>query len=337
MASINVGFIGVGGMGLHQVKSFLQVPGFKVAAGADISENSRARFLQAVPTAKAYADYRELLKDPSLEAVVIATPTLFHKPVAIEAMQAGKNVLVEKPLARTVADCKAMMKTSEKTGKLLMVAHCRRYDSDWGTFETLMQQKLVGSPVIWRHHTAGHFMVGTWFLDDELGGGPLFDGAIHNYDFANKLFGNPTHVIASAIKLLPNQTAIDTATAIIHYESGNQVMVSWSWAVRGYTGLVEVLGPEGSLLFGPGELKNDKLDVQKFGYFLHADAKREKMKLYKFTRKDMYVAQARHFLECLRGKTQCLTPASEAIKAVAVGEAVLKACTSGGLAKVKWQ
>jgi predicted dehydrogenase len=336
MASVNVAFIGVGGMGLYQVKSFLQVPGFKIVAGADISENSRARFLQTVPTAKTYADYRELLKDKSIEAVVIATPTLFHKPVAIEAMQSGKAVLVEKPLARSVSDARAMIKSSEKTGKLLMVAHCRRFDSDWGTFAKLMEEKLVGSPVIWRHYTAGHFMVGSWFLDAELGGGPLLDGAVHNYDFANKLFGNPTHVVGSSIKLLPSQTAVDTATAIIHYESGNQVMVSWSWAVRGYTGLMEVLGPQGSILFGPGELQDPKLDLQKFGYFLYADVKREKKKLYKFTRKDMYVTQARHFLDCIRGKAQCLTPATEAIKAVAVGEAVLKACTTGGFAKVKW-
>jgi len=335
-AMINVGFVGLGGMGLGQVKAFSQVKGCRIAAGSDPSDAAQKRFAEQYPGTEVYSDYRQLLKNTAIDAVVVVTPTLYHKDVAIAAMKAGRAVLSEKPLARTVADCRKMMDVEEKTKKLLMVAHCRRFDTDWGCFADIIKSNTLGGPVLWRHANA--YLInfgGPWFMDDKLSGGPLLDGAVHNYDFANMLFGDPETVLASSIKLT-TKTAMDTATAVVRYKTGNQLMVCWTWGVTS-AGLIDVLGSNGSLQWGPGDYAKDgKLDTQKFGYYVSADPARKKTKLHKYKRTDMYVTQAKHFIDCVEGKAKCLTPTSEAIKAVAVGEAVLKAAPSGSVKKVSW-
>jgi len=336
---VKVGFIGVGGMGMGQARAFSKVKGATVAACADLSDKCRENFLKEFPNAKAHTQYKDLIADASIDAVVIATPTLLHKDVAIDAMKAGKQVLTEKPLGRTVADCKKMIDASEKTKKLLMVAHCRRFDPDWGTWGKIVTSGTIGSPVLWRNCSAGKFSLWSpakWFLDDKLGGGPLIDGAIHNYDFGNMLFGDPESVISSSIKLDPAVTAVDTGTAVVRYKSGNQLLVSWSWSICG-AGMHDIIGPKGSIMFGAGDLATPELDQKTYGYYRVADASNVKKKLVKFKRGDMYVNQAKHFIDCITGKTKtCLTPATDSIKAVAIAEAILTAGPKGKEMKVKW-
>lgn len=335
---INVGFIGVGGMGMGQARAFSKVSGCKVAAASDVSERSIGNFAKEFAGAKTYSNHKDLLADGSIDVVVISTPTLLHKDVAIDAMKSGRHVLTEKPLARTVADCHKMIDASSKTGKLLMVAHCRRFDTDWGCWGKIFKSGKIGSPAVFRNTSAWNFSLysqSAWFLDDKLGGGPLIDGAVHNYDFGNYLFGDPEHVVASSIKLNPKVTAIDSGTGVVRYKSGNQVMVSWSWAVCG-SNCIDVLGPKGTITWGPGDLASDKLDTKNYGYYRYADPLNQNKKLYSFKRTDMYVTQAKHFLDCVKGKAKCATPATEAIKAVAVAEAILAAGPKGGERKVKW-
>lgn len=332
---INIGFVGLGGMGMGQVGAFAQVPGVRIAAGSDPAEPAQQRFKEKHPGAEVYGDYKALLQNPGIDAVVVVTPTLYHKDVAIAAMKSGRPVLTEKPVARSVADAHRMIDVSEKTRKLLMVAHCRRFDTDWGTMAKIIGSGTLGGPVLWRHVNSWLINFGgPWFMDHKLSGGPLMDGAIHNYDFANLIFGEPESVIASSIKLT-KKTAIDTATAVVRYKSGDQLMVSWSWGITS-PGSHDLIGPKGSLTFGPGDLATPDLDTKNFGYYMTADAPRQKKKLWKFKRTDMYVTQAKHFVDCVRGKAKCLTPATEAIKALAVAEAVLNAAPKGGVRKVVW-
>ncbi|MCE9592203.1 MAG: Gfo/Idh/MocA family oxidoreductase [Planctomycetes bacterium] len=336
--TIKVGFIGVGGMGMGQAHAFAKVSSATVAAASDLSEKSLANFAKAFPKAKTYKTHADLLADKTIDAVVVCTPTLLHKDVCIDAMKSGRAVLTEKPMARTVADCQRMIEASEKTGKLLMVAHCRRFDTDWGCWGKIVKSGAVGTPAIFRNVSAGNFLLysqSSWFLDDKLGGGPLIDGAVHNYDFGVHVFGEPDSVVASSIKLKPSVTAVDTGTAVVRFKSGDQLMVSWSWAVNGQNA-IDVLGPKGSITWGPGDLATPELDVKNFGYYRWVDPMNKKKKLYKFKRTDMYVTQAKHFIDCINGKTKCLTPGTEAIKAVAIAEAILKASPSGKALKVSW-
>jgi predicted dehydrogenase len=332
---LNIGFVGLGGMGMGQVRAFSQVKGVRIAAGADPFPGARDKFKEQFPDAETFPDYKALLKSNNVDALVVVTPTLHHKDVCIAAMKSGRPVLTEKPMARTVADCHKMLDLSEKTKKLLMVAHCRRFDTDWGAWGKLVTAGRIGRPVLFRHVNANLISFGgPWFMDHKLSGGPLMDGAIHNYDYGNSLFGDPDEVLASEIKLT-KKTAIDTGTAVVRYKSGDQIMVCWSWGITS-SSMIDVIGPRGSINWGPGDLPTDKYDREKHGFYTLADEPRKNKKLVAFKRSDMYVTQAKHFVDCVAGKAKCVTPGEEAIKAVAVAETILKAAPKGRSLKVRW-
>lgn len=325
---IRVGFIGLGNMGMYQVRAFAQASGCQIVAGADPSSDMRARFAQEVPNAQLFASPEELLAQGKIDGVIIAVPTGYHRAVASTMLAAGVPVLLEKPMARTVAQCQQLIDEAERANTLLMVAHCRRFDPHWTTWGNYVTSGKLGTPILWRDARA-HRHANNWFMDDELGGGPLLDGAIHNYDFANWIFGEPESIYTSALKLNPDVTATDTGSTIIRYKSGHQLLISWSWAARGNT-LADVIGPKGYIQFGAGGMEVDEDEKGRYQYLCFTDSEGEKRLLkVEGSFVDMYVRQAEHFLACIRGETACQSPGTEAIKAVAVAEAILRSAREG--------
>jgi len=333
---INIGFIGTGRMGQLQAKAFSQLRDCRVAAGANRSEPALAEFAKAHPGATLYADYRQLLADPKIDAVVVSTPTFVHRDHAIDVLRSGRPVLVEKPMARTGADARRMIEVARKTGNLLMIAHCRRFDPDWATFAALVRKGTLGRPILWRQMTSNPVPEQAWIMDDRMGGGTMLDGAIHMADFANVIFGDPHDVLACSLKL-SKSTATDTATAVIRYKSGDQAMFcrSWTSAPSG-TYVMDALGPNGSVVFGAGTLNSPSLDHKIYGYYCLTSAATGRTKLIRYKRRDIVVEQARHFVNCIKGNVQCLSPATDAIKAIAAIEAMLSVARRGGVRKIRW-
>jgi len=331
---IQLGFIGLGGMGIAQARAFAEVQGGKIFGGADVDDGARSNFVKLFPDAEVWEDYRQLLAHPGIDAVVIAVPTGLHQEVASAALAARKPVLLEKPMARTVAECQILNDQSQQYSTVLMVAHCRRFDPYWGAWAKFLRSGEMGEPVLWRHIAAG-MGPGRWFMDDKLGGGPLLDGAVHNYDFANWLFGDPESVIASSIELDPHVSAIDTGSTVVRYPSGHQLLLSWSWGTRGCS-LHDIIGPKGFIQFGTGDLVPPAEEEGQYNYCCFTDVKGQQTLIKAKTQPNMYANQAEHFLACVRGEATCLSPGIEAIKAVAVAEAVLNAGPDGRACKVRW-
>lgn len=319
---IHVGLIGTGDMGMRQAQALVQSRRFRIVAGSDIAPASRAAFATRFPQAGVYDDHRKLIRDAKVQAVVIATSAYYHRPIAIDAMKAGRDVLCEKPMGRTAADCRRMLDVREKTGRLLMIAHCRRYDANWGTFAKVYREGRLGPKVLWRHCVCDQGPSVPWFWNHRLGGGPIVIAAVHDLDFAAWLFGDPKFVHASGIRL-SDATAIDTATAVVHYANGSQLLISWSWNPAPTPRLNDVLGAKGTLTF-PGD-----------AYYL-TDRATGKRRRFAIPKADMYLAQARHFADCLEHGATCLSPGTEAIKAVATAEAILAAAPRGRVRTVAW-
>ncbi len=332
---IKVGFIGTGGMGSYQATSFARVSGCRVEAGADPSEASRTQFQKAFPGARMFEAYRDLLRDADVDAVVIAVPTGLHAKVARDALKAGKPTLLEKPMARTVAQCKTILEASKRHKTFLMIAQCRRYDPEWGAMAKVIHQGRLGRPILWRSVAAGPGPTNPWFMDDHSGGGPLLDGCVHNYDFGNYMFGDPESVVSSGIKLDENVTAVDTGTVVVRYASGDQLMVCWSWSARGLV-LSDVVGPKAFLQFGPGPITPPKGNGKDRYHCITNRLGDSKLVRYTAKGNAMMDNQTRHFLKCIRGEAECKTPGEEAIKAVAIGEAALRAAPGGQARKVRW-
>lgn len=331
---IRVGFIGLGGMGLHQAKSFAKAAGCQVAAGADPAPPMRDRFGEAFPAAQVYDSPEALIAQAKVDAVVIAVPTGYHQAVAAAALAARIPVLLEKPMARTVAQCHQLNEDAAKANTLLMVAHCRRFDPYWKSWGEMVLAGKLGTPLLWRDVRAG-FAPGGWFMDDALGGGPLIDGAVHNYDFANWIFGEPESVLASGIKLDPSVSAIDTGSTIIRYKAGHQLLLSWSWVAKGTT-LHDIIGPAGFIQFGTGGITVPDEEKGRYQYCCFTDREGKASLLKSPAQPDMYTIQAEHFLACIRGEVACQSPGTQAVKAIAVAEAVLQAGREGKAQAITW-
>ena len=123
METIKFGLIGASGRGqngwlMHQPEN-----GYEVVAGADTSKKSQQEFLEKFPEADIYEDYHELLKRDDIAAVMIATPDFCHEEQTVAALEAGKAVFLEKPMAITIEGCDRILKTAYETGSKLFLGH----------------------------------------------------------------------------------------------------------------------------------------------------------------------------------------------------------------------
>lgn len=125
--SLKTAVIGVGSMGQHHARVYTELPQATLVAVADVSEEN-ARSIASTYGVKAYTDYRQMLEQEQPEAVTVAVPTSLHREVASAVMESGAHVLVEKPIAATVEESKALIERAERLERKLMVGHIVRFD-----------------------------------------------------------------------------------------------------------------------------------------------------------------------------------------------------------------
>jgi predicted dehydrogenase len=278
-------------------------------AGADPAASARESFHALSPKTEAYEGHKDLLSDRRVDAVVVAAPLAVRKRIILDALRAGRSVLVEPPLAPTVADCREIIDAAERSRRIIMIAHARRFDAEWGAFARTYIGGQLGKTVLWRCIRAARCN-GAW----------LSELATHHYDFANWLFGPAINVVGSSIRLNPENPDLDTATAIIHYRNGSQLLLSSTCATAGANSIHDCIGASATFLFAPTTQRDEAFPSHTL---LTSAGTRTPVP---FVRTDMNQEQAKHFIDCLAGATRCKSPAIESLRAVAVAEAAVQAC-----------
>ncbi len=189
---LRLGAVGLGRAFSLMLPTFAQHPAVELVAGADPRAQARARLTQDFPGARAYATVAELCAHSSLEAVYVSSPHQFHAEHAIAAARAGKHVLVEKPMALTLAECEAMGEAAHRAGVRLVVGHSHSFDAPVRRTRELVSDGALGAL---RMITAVNF---TDFLyrprraeelATEKGGGVLFNQAPHQVDVVRLIGG----------------------------------------------------------------------------------------------------------------------------------------------------
>ncbi|MBN8218700.1 MAG: Gfo/Idh/MocA family oxidoreductase [Spirochaetes bacterium] len=325
---IRLGFIGCGGINRHHAKAIRQdVPGLEISAAADLSAEARAAFAKENSGAMLFDDYRAMLAEGAIDAVGIGLPTGLHAEAVLAAAAAGKHVFCEKPMAMALADIDRMNASCEGAGVRLMVGQVRRYDADWGTAKRLIESGVIGRPVLWRQTAGGPPPASPWFMDEAMGGGPFMDGAVHNWDFANFVFGKPVEAMGSLMRL-QNKSAFDTGAVVVRYAGGDELMLSWSWGLPAgcrSAASHEVLGPKGVIKF-PGNFPEEGLgeyDRKTHGaYLLDTGDKKE---LVTFEKNQMFAEEWKDFRDAILEKREPKSSGRTARSAVAVALAVLEA------------
>ena len=216
---------------------------------------------------KWYSDGSELINDPEVDAVYIATPPDSHATYAIEAMRAGKPVYVEKPMARNYPECREMLKVSQETGRKLWVAYYRRTLPAFLKVRELMEAGEIGNPLmvnIRLHQQARERNQAreemSWHVFPEIsGGGYFFDLASHQFDYLDFLLGEVTGVKGNAANLAGLYPAEDTVSGTWKHRSGVVGTGSWCFVVgeSAAEDTIEIVGETGKITlpcFLPGNL-----------------------------------------------------------------------------------
>jgi predicted dehydrogenase len=215
-------------------------------------------------------DFGEALRRADIDIVDICTPHHLHAPYTIEALESGKNVLVEKPIAITLADAQRMIETSERTGKTLMVAENIRFTPVYDHGKAILEKGEIGEPFMLTTRAemypgAGRFQgphTG-WRSDPaKIGGGALLEAGIHCISMARGLMGEVESVMAIKGKQTRREISVeDTMNVLFNFENGSTGQGSFSWGARWIKAMVDttIFGTNGILGL---ETSKDKVWVE---------------------------------------------------------------------------
>lgn len=270
---LRVGVIGAG-VGEMHLAGYSKLPRVDIAALAGLDDDRVRRVAAQYSVPQTFREYADLLAAPDIDAVSVCLPNALHLPVTVAALEAGKHVLVEKPLARTADEGHAMIEAARAHERILMIAFNHRYRSDVQWIKQYIESGAIGRVYYAKAHwmrRAGIPRLGSWFVSKEqAGGGPLVDLGVHVLDMAMYLMGEPhaTAVSANAYaefgprgqknwdlrnqfsnERLPYEVE-DLATAFVRLEGGATLLLEASWATHSAAGDdfgVTLYGTEGGV------------------------------------------------------------------------------------------
>jgi len=201
--SVKIGIIGAGGIGGVHLDAFRR-NGYDVVAVGDVNEQAAQKLVKSKNlTATIAGSPADVYNNKDVQGVVVGVPNKFHKPLAIAALQAGKDVLVEKPMAMNVTEAKAMIAAAKKAKRLLQIGFVHRYSTVGLAAKKLIDAGRVGNVYHLKancYRRRGIPGLGGWFTTKELsGGGPMIDLGVHVIDLITFLVGQPKALRASGM------------------------------------------------------------------------------------------------------------------------------------------
>jgi 1,5-anhydro-D-fructose reductase (1,5-anhydro-D-mannitol-forming) len=252
---VNWAIVGVGDIVRKRAgAAILQQPDSVLHACVEIDTDARRAEIEALAPKVVYTHMEQLLADPAVDAVYIATPVHLHAVQAMAALRAGKDVLVEKPMALDATEAAEVCRVAQQTGRRLAVAYFRRFWPRFQLVKDMLERGEFGQVVLIRvaSHTWYAGRPGGWREKPELsGGGVLSDVACHKFDLLAWWFGMPRRVIARAETLTHPYAAEDSAVTLMTFANGAQLTGSFHWNSKTWTDEIHIVGTEAKAVFHP--------------------------------------------------------------------------------------
>jgi predicted dehydrogenase len=252
---VRVAIIGCGGIanGKH-IPGLSKLDTVELVAFCDIVEERAIQAAEQIGTTgiRVYTDYKELLKDETIDVVHVCTPNKSHSYITIDALEAGKHVLCEKPMAKTSAEARLMLEAAKRTGKKLTIGYNNRHRPDSVHLKKICERGDLGEIYYAKAHAIRRRAVPTWgvFLnEEEQGGGPLIDIGTHALDLTlwltnnykvKSVVGNIYHKLGSKKDAAnawgswdPQEFKVeDSAFGFITMQNGATIVIEASWALN---------------------------------------------------------------------------------------------------------
>jgi len=248
--ALRVGICGIGRAGFGMVRRDLQrLPEIRVVAGFDLLEE-RTRQLAEICSSRVYTSYAQMLKDDEVELVIVATRSHEHVPMAMKALRAGKDVLVEKPMALNLAGANRLIKAAKELGRKLFVRQNRRFDVPFLQAMEIVRGGKIGKLFAVQLRQGGYQRRSDWQTMRKYGGGQLLNWGPHLVDWAHQFIGGRTADVWSDLKRIAAAgDAEDHVKLLMRGENGVVVDIEISgaaaipqtpWRLTGTTGTLVI-------------------------------------------------------------------------------------------------
>ncbi len=329
-----VAIIGLGGIvQLVHLPNLLKMNNVIVTAVAEINKNRLNTIADKFSIEERYSDYKELLAKSDADAVIIATPTHLHKETAIASLKAKKDVLVEKPLARTFAEAKPIIDMAKKSKNKIMVGMNLRYRPDAMILRSLISAGELGEPFYikcgWiRRQSSGE----KWFTrKEESGGGVIIDLSILLLDLSLWLLNYPSvSTISTHNFSLNTKTVEDSSISFLRCKNNSLITMETSWSLPLEKDLfyLNIYGTKGSASLNPFRI-NKKMEDQ----FMDLTPSQTETSLSLF--KKSYMNELKSFIGAVRGLNPVVSPAAEALSRMKVIDAMYQSAAKNTEVKLK--
>ena len=259
MEKVRVCLIGCGRAGMIHARSFAGgVKRAELIALCDPYAPNVEAAVREIPVRFVYTDYREALKNPEIDAVVVVTPTRFHRDIVVAAAEAGKHVFCEKPMAESAGECDDMIEACRRNGVKLQIGFMRRFDRNFRRGKELIDAGAVGKVTSLRSNTHGPSEPQPWMFDVRTSYGPIGEVNSHDFDTLRWYAGSEVvrlyavgHNFRSPEMAAQYPEYYDTCQTLLEFENGVIGTISGAQYVRyGYDSRAEILGTEGIITVG---------------------------------------------------------------------------------------
>jgi len=355
MDKIRIGVIGTGSIAREHLKAYKKNPHVEVYALCDLNAELLAKRAEefGVPAERTFTNCEEMLKLPEIDAVSVCTWNAAHAPCSIAALNAGKHVLCEKPMAMNAEEAKAMKEAAEKNGKLLMIGFVRRFGNDCDILMDLISNDQFGEIYYAKAtYLRRNGNPGGWFGDKaRSGGGPLIDLGVHVIDLSCYLLGRPkpVSVYGATFRKLGNRPDIkggkaylsarandttvcdveDLATALIRFDNGAVVSVeaSFSLNLKKDVGSIELFGTKAGAKIDP-ELE---MYSEMNGYMTNVTLTNPTALSFD----GLFAREIDHYVDCVRLGLPCRSPAEDGITLMKILDAIYESAATGHEVMIK--
>jgi len=336
-----VAIIGTGG-----IARYAHVPGYRalddveIVAACDIAPGRAREFADEFDIPRAYTDHQEMLSSETLDAVSVCTPNVAHRQPTIDALNAGLDVLCEKPIAMNLSEGRDMVEAARRAGKLLQIGLHFRFAPATQTLKRFVDAGELGDIYYGEATYLRRRGIPNWgvFTHKDLqGGGALIDIGVHVLDHTLWLMGNPKPVSVTGMTYAAFGHRIDVAppswgawdpakfdvddmgVSLVRFENGATLILRASWAahIEKTVDEMRILGTHGGAFMKPLSVFQDKHGVM-------VDITPKELPTF-----DPHHKEVEHFVACVRGESECIVVPEQVLDVQSILDAIYESSDTG--------
>ncbi|MBE7043486.1 MAG: Gfo/Idh/MocA family oxidoreductase [Ruminococcaceae bacterium] len=344
---VKLAMIGAGNIAQTHVEAYKKNPDVEIVAACDLNEEKLNKFADKYDIKNRYTSVEDMLaNEKDLDAADVCVWNVNHAKCSIAALNAGLNVLCEKPMAYSAKEAEDMLAAAQKNNKLLMIGFVKRFGDDTKVTKDFIDKGYFGDIYYSKAtYLRRHGNPGGWFSNKALsGGGPVIDLGVHVIDHTRFLMGNPkpVSVYAATFDMLKNRPHLktdvgwkpleakaddicdveDLAIAMIRYDNGAVTLLETSYSLNdeGITSS-QLFGTKG----GASLVGDPKYYMEMNDFMVDVTPKVANLK----EGKNMFQAEMDHFIDCVANGTKCIAPAEDGVTIMKILDAIYESAKTG--------